>query len=71
VRPTWIEPCYDLSLYETRGTTFGCKLDPVRDAQAIATPFQEWSHLAALMARLVAKAREGGGGATKAVAAMC
>jgi hypothetical protein len=69
VRPAWIEPKYDLSLYEARGTTYGDKLDLVRDAQNIATPFCQWAHLAALMGRLVAKAREGGGAASRAVAA--
>jgi hypothetical protein len=69
VRPAWIEPKYDLSLYEARGTTFGDKLDLVRDAQNIANPFCQWSHLAALMGRLVAKARAEKGGASKAVAA--
>jgi hypothetical protein len=70
VRPLWIEPRYDISLYEQRGTTFGCKLDKVRDAEAIASPFEDWPHLAALMAKVVAKAREGDGAATRAVSAM-
>ena len=69
VRPAWIEPKYDLSLYEARGTTFGCKLDLVRDAKNIANPFREWAQLAALMGRLVAKAREEGGAALQAVQA--
>jgi hypothetical protein len=43
----------------------------VRDAQAIAEPFQEWPHLIALVSKIIAKAREGGGAASEAVASMC
>ena len=49
--------------------TFGCKLDLVRDAKNIANPFREWAQLAALMGKLVAKAREEGGAALRAVQA--
>jgi hypothetical protein len=70
VRPAQMQPKFDCSLYEARGTTFGCKLDKVRDAQNIATPFCQWPHLAALMGRLVAKARQGGGAAVRAAQSM-
>jgi hypothetical protein len=70
VKPLWIDEKFDCSLYERRGTTFGCKLDQVRDAAAIASPFEDWPHLAGLMARVVAKARAGDGAATRAVSAM-
>jgi hypothetical protein len=70
VRPAQMQPKFDCSLYEARGTTFGCKLDKVRDAKNIATPFCQWPHLATLMGRLVAKAREGGGAALRAAESM-
>jgi hypothetical protein len=58
---------YDCSLYESRGTTFGMRLNYERDGENMKTPFCEWPHLAALMGRLVAKAREGGDAVLRAV----
>jgi hypothetical protein len=69
-KPAWIDPKYDLTLYETRGTTFGMKLNMERDGENMKTPFCEWAHLAALMGRLVAKARQGGGAVLRAVEEM-
>ena len=56
-----IELKYDLSLYEKRRTTFGGKLDLVRDAEAIQLPFCDWASLASMMGKIVAKSRNGGG----------
>jgi hypothetical protein len=53
-------PDFDLSLYKKRGTTFGCKLDRVRDAEAIENPFTQWSLLIAMVGRVVAQTRAGG-----------
>jgi hypothetical protein len=67
----WVKPDiqdkYDISLYEARGTTFGMKLNMERDGANMATPFCEWPHLAALMGRLIAKARQGGDAVLRAV----
>jgi hypothetical protein len=48
---------FDLSLYKRRGTTFGCKLDRVRDAETIEHPFTDWPLLIAMVGRVVAQAR--------------
>ena len=59
---------FDWSLYETRGTTIGCKLDRVRDADAIEHPFTQWPLLIAMVGRVVAMTREGNNGAAQAAA---
>ena len=56
----WHVPAnFDLSLYKTRGTTFGCKLDRLRDAEAIEHPFTQWPLLIAMVGRVVAQTRAG------------
>ena len=55
----WPAADYDWSLYRSRGTTFGCKLDPVRDSEAIEKPFTQWPLLIALVGRVVAMTRSG------------
>ena len=51
---------YDVSLYEARGYTYGCTLDPVRDPEAIETPFRDWPTLIAICGKIIAKSRSGG-----------
>jgi hypothetical protein len=51
---------FDLSLYRKRMTTFGCKLDRVRDQEAIEHPFTDWPLLIAMVGRVVAQTRSGG-----------
>jgi hypothetical protein len=56
----WSMPAdFDLSLYRARGTTFGCKLDRVRDATAIGQPFTQWPLFIAMVGRVVAQTRAG------------
>ena len=56
----WNMPAdFGLSLYKSRGTTFGCKLDRVRDAQAIENPFTQWPLLIAMVGRVIAQTRAG------------
>jgi hypothetical protein len=50
---------FDWSLYLHRGTTIGCKLDPVRDSNAIEHPFTQWPLLIAMVGRVVAMTRAG------------
>jgi hypothetical protein len=57
----WHMPAdFDLSLYKTRGTTLGCKLDRVRAAFAFENPFTQWPLLSAMVGRVVAQTRAGG-----------
>ena len=51
---------YDISLYESLGFTYGCTLDPVRDAESIKTPFRDWPTLMAMCGKIIAKSRNGG-----------
>ena len=67
----WPSADFDWSLYRTRGTTWGCKLDRVRDAEAIEHPFTEWPLLIAMVGRVVAMTRAGdNAGAQSAARAM-
>jgi hypothetical protein len=64
----WPAADFDWSLYETRGSTFGAKLDRVRDATAIENPFTQWPLLIAMVGRVVAQTRAGNNAAALAQA---
>jgi hypothetical protein len=65
-----LNPKFDVSLYEQRGYTFGGRLSKERDAFAIANPFSNWSSLAAMMGKIIAKSRSMPGSAIDAARAM-
>ena len=50
---------YDISLYEERQYSFGCTLDPIRDAEAVENPFKDWPTLIAMVGKIVSKTRAG------------
>jgi hypothetical protein len=64
----WPAADFDWSLYHRRGTTWGCKLDRVRDREAIENPFTQWPLLIAMVGRVVAKTRAGNNAAAQAAA---
>ena len=64
----WPAADFDWSLYRRRGTTIGCKLDRVRDADAIEHPFTDWPLLIAMVGRVVAMTRAGNNPAAQAAA---
>ena len=64
----WPSADFDWSLYHRRGTTWGCKLDRVRDAEAIEHPFTQWPLLIAMVGRVVAMTRAGNNAAAQVAA---